>query len=110
MMDWLEILAIAINSVFVLGVIQALKNYALPFLRAKHAWALPLIATSAGPLMAYLTEFLVGVTGHPIDLSGITAIFTGTIAVVSYGVLRKTGRANQGKISAKKKERMRRSQ
>ena len=103
-MDWPLVLAVAINSVFVLVAVQGLKNYVMPFLRSKYAWVLPLLATVGGPLMSYLTNFLTDLIGYPIDLSGITAVFTGTIAVVAYGVFKQTGRTKQGKLSMRRME------
>lgn len=102
-MDWLLLLGLLINSVLALAAVQALKNYVMPFLRTRAKWALPLLAMGAGPVMAYVTEFLVSFTGHPIDLSGITAVFTGTLAVVGYGMARSSGRTKAGKLVRRKK-------
>ena len=103
-MDWPLILAMAINSVGVLIAVQVLKNYVMPFLKYKLAWALPILAMVTGPMMSYLTEWLTATLGYPIDLSGITAIFTGSMAVVAYGVFRKTGRVKRGKLSMRRME------
>ncbi len=98
-MDWMEVLAAAINSAFVIIAVQALKVYVMPALKLKYPWLLPLIALFAGPAMAQLTEFLVAFTGYPIDLSKITEVLTGLAAVVMYSNIhaaRKKMRARGG--------------
>lgn len=90
-MDWMMVLAALINGVGVALAVQALKVYVMPFLSLKVPWLLPVIAMGAAPLIAYATEYLFLLTGYPIDLSGILAVLTGTLAVAGYAVARQAG-------------------
>ncbi|MHC4745351.1 MAG: hypothetical protein ACYS8Z_25850, partial [Planctomycetota bacterium] len=55
--NWGELAAVAINSVGVLLAVQGIK-YAMPILRAKYPWSLPIIASVAGIGLGALTNYL----------------------------------------------------
>ena len=97
-MDWSQILGLAINGVGVLMVVQALKNYVMPWLTMTYPWALPILALGAGSAMTWATLLLTDLVGAPIDLSAITGILTGAMAVVGYGVARQTPFIRQRKF------------
>ena len=97
-MDWSQILGLAINGIGVLMVVQVLKNYVMPWLKTTYPWALPIIALGAGSAMTWLTLLLTDLIGVPIDLSAITGILTGAMAVVGYGVARNTPLVSQKKF------------
>lgn len=85
-MDFMLLLANLINAVLVLAAVQALKTYAIPFLKEKVPWVLPIVAMAIGPLMMLAAEFLFTLIGHPIDLSPIIAVFVGGSAVALHQV------------------------
>lgn len=85
-MDWQFLVAVLINGVGVLAVVQLLKVHVMPFLKTKHPWAIPILAVVAGPLVGYATEYLMAFLGHPIDLTAIIAALTGAMAVVAHQV------------------------
>lgn len=85
-MDYMLLLANLVNAVLVLALVQALKTYAMPFLKEKVPWVLPILAMGIGPLMMLATEYLVTLIGHPIDLSPIVGVFVGGTAVALHQV------------------------
>ena len=94
-MDWQFLVAVLINGVGVLAVVQLVKVHLMPFLKAQHPWALPILAVLAGPIVGFATEFLMAFLGYPIDLSAIVAALTGAMAVVAHQV---KAQASKGEI------------
>ncbi len=97
-MDWSQIIGLAINSVGVLMAVQVLKNYVMPWLKTTYPWVLPILALAAGSLMTWVTLVMTDLVGVPIDLSAITGVLTGAMAVVGYGVARNTPFVSQKKF------------
>ena len=71
--DWGAVIAIAINSVLVVVVLELMKMV-LPGL---SPFVKQLLAFVAGPSLTWLATYLSGVLGHPIDFSAIIALFAG---------------------------------
>ncbi len=107
-MDWSAIIGLVINGVGVLMAVQVLKNYVMPFLKTSYPWALPIIALGAGSAMTWVTLLITDLVGVAIDLTAITGILTGAMAVVGYGVARKTPFVKQKKFVIPKRRRLRR--
>lgn len=85
--DWKPLAAMAINTIVVAGVVQAIKVYA-PGLRAGLPWLLPVIAVVAGPAVAVAQSALAGWLGVPIDLSPLLGLATGGAAVAANQVVK----------------------
>jgi len=88
---WQQIIANFINVVLVLVVVELIKM-ALPILKEKVSWLLPIIAAAIGPAVSLIQGYLGGLIGLPIDLSPIVAIFTGGSASALYDVFRNLGK------------------
>ncbi|HXG76466.1 MAG TPA: hypothetical protein VNJ53_07850 [Gaiellaceae bacterium] len=82
---WKPILAGFINTTAVLLLVQGLKTL-LPWLRQTTPWLLPVLAASAGPLVAAVQSWLAAWLGAPIDLSPLVAIFSGATATAVHQV------------------------
>jgi len=85
-MDWYEVAAAAINSVFVLMAVQFLRSQGMPWLKENADWLIPIIAVFIGPLMVVLTNYLTMLLGYPIDLSPISGVFLGGSAVAIHQI------------------------
>jgi len=86
--------AALVNSVLVLAGVQGL-TWALPVIKARFPWAIPLIAFAAGPLLALATTALTGFFGHPIDLGALLALLTGGTAVTMHQFLKQLSPAKR---------------
>jgi len=84
-MDWKELIAAAINTIVVLGVVQFLK-IKIPVLREKIPWLFPILAMVIGPIIALVQSTLAGWLGIPIDLSAIVGLFSGGAAVAIHQI------------------------
>lgn len=87
-MDWQQIVANLINTVLVLLAVQGIKMV-LPIINSYVPWLLPIIAAAIGPVVALIQGWVGAWLGIPIDLSAITAIFTGGSAVALFMIGRK---------------------
>ncbi len=94
-MEWESLLGAFINSVVVMGLIQLIKTY-IPKLNELVPWLIPIIAAAIGPAVAVAQNALATWLGVPIDLSALTAVFTGGSAVAIYQIGKQAA-----KVSAK---------
>ncbi len=75
--EWKMLVALAINSVVVIGVVQVLKGV-LPMLPA--GWK-QILALAGGPAVLALGSVLSGWLGTPIDLTPIATLLAGLVSV-----------------------------
>ena len=87
--DWGGVIAIFINAVLVVVVLELLKMV-LPGLSPAVKRILALVA---GPSLTWLATYLSGVVGHPIDFSAIISLFAGLGSVpLAMGLFDTVGR------------------
>ncbi len=84
-MDWKILVAGLINSVIVVGLVQAIKLY-WPSIRERIPALLPIFAAALGPAVAVAQNTISGWLGVPIDLSPLVGAFTGAAAVAIHQV------------------------
>lgn len=89
-MTWMEILALAINTVGTVVVLKIAATY-VPALRARFPSLVPILAGVLGPAVMYAERYLAGLTGQVIDLSPLLGIFSGGagMAVTMYMLQRR---------------------
>jgi hypothetical protein len=87
---WKGLVALALNSFVVLGLVQLIK-VKLPLIREAAPWALPILAVVLGPLVAMGQSALGSYLGAPVDLSPLVALFTGGAAVAANQVAKQIG-------------------
>jgi len=85
MQEWYPILATLINSAGVMTAVQVIKKY-IPVIKERVPILLPIMAGALGPAVGALQGYLISVLGVPVDLSPITALVAGPIAVLAYDV------------------------
>ena len=71
---WQAMLAAAVNSGGVLLLVQGISA-AVPFLKERIPWVVPILALLAGPAVAWVQSQVSAVTGLPIDLSEVQIAF-----------------------------------
>ncbi len=74
--DWQEMFALFLNSFAVVAAVQLLKK-AMPTLRQKVGWTLPIIAVIIGPLMVIASNAISVALGYPVDLNPIAGVIVG---------------------------------
>ena len=99
--NWKELLATVINTAGVIVVVQVIK-YLLPVLKVQYGWAIPLIATVAGPGVAALQSLVAGWLGVQVDFTPIVAALTGAAATAAHQVAHQaTAQAKAQRIAGK---------
>ena len=83
-----ELLAITFNAGLTAAVVELLLRKGMPILRKQFPWFLPILSMIAAPGIAYITQALSGALGHPVDLSPITAVLTGSLASSAFKVVK----------------------
>lgn len=71
---WQATLAAAVNTGGVLLLVQGIA-WAVPYLRERIPWAVPILALVAGPAVAWVQSQVAAFTGLPIDLSQVQVAF-----------------------------------
>lgn len=99
--DWGEVGAMAISAVGVLIAVRFL-TWALPILRQRYPWMLPILAVLGPAGLTKLSEILLGVLGHPVDFGPLIDLLTGggAFAVVIHQIY-KQSRKGEKRPSAK---------
>lgn len=98
--DWGEIGATAVSAVGVLIAVRFL-TWALPILRQRYPWSLPIIA-ALGPVgLAKLSEILLGVFGYPVDFGPLLDLLGagGAFAVVIHQVHKQRGKGSYRRVA-----------
>lgn len=97
--DWKIYLALVFNSGLVALIVQLLKKYALPWLKASYPFLIPLIGMGLGILSGWvLSEF--GIDISPIgDLFG-AGVASGALASAGFAVVKEVDNKVKGKLAA----------
>ncbi len=83
--DWKGLLGLFINSFAVVAAVKLL-TVAMPTIREKIGWVIPILAMIIGPLLALASNAISEAIGVPVDLNPIAAVFAGGSAVAFYQV------------------------
>lgn len=94
--DWGEIGATAVSAVGVLIAVRFL-TWALPILRQRYPWILPILATLGPVGLTKLAEILLGVFGYPVDFGPLIDLLAGAgaFAVVIHQVHKQRGKGEK---------------
>lgn len=101
--DWGEIGATAISAVGVLIAVQLL-TWALPILRQRYPWTLPILAVLGPAGLTKLSEILLRVLGHPVDFGPLIDLLAGSgaFAVVIHQVYKQRAKGEKRPMAKSK--------